>query len=365
MSDSIQIFSSCVQKFLERNTVLSGNDNHLYIFQGFPVSFLKALDIPHLAGEWDGSYPDALKLDGSEILPFLITSKGQAWCFYEEFQALSMLLKNFNVYKGTMTVIKNDLFSDYYPLPESMSPEKISELFRNDSGKKAVNDSDLKLLDYYSDCRTDGNILFVSFIDRHTEHNINETGFFWDMAGILPADGIDSASDDEGTISSLPLSEIKVKLMNGELKNSCFIIQDDGDDSIDAEITKMNTLGRFFGTKFKASHCTKKNDSGEQYLHMLKKYWGSEASFRELMFYESPAENNRTMTLSQGRIISDVIEQSMKAASGENYSDIIVTAPTGSGKSIFFQIPAIYLHEEEEKPLLTIIICPLVSLMYD
>ena len=53
----------------------------------------------------------------------------------------------------------------------------------------------------------------------------------------------------------------------------------------------------------------------------------------------------------------------MNAKCNRNYSDIIITAPTGTGKSIFFQIPAIYLHEEYS--LLTIVISPLIALMND
>ena len=45
------------------------------------------------------------------------------------------------------------------------------------------------------------------------------------------------------------------------------------------------------------------------------------------------------------------------------YSDIIVTAPTGAGKSLFFQIPAIYLHDKYKA--ITLVISPLVALMID
>lgn len=43
--------------------------------------------------------------------------------------------------------------------------------------------------------------------------------------------------------------------------------------------------------------------------------------------------------------------------------DVFVTAPTGAGKSVMFQVPAIYLAENYE--LLTIVVSPLIGLMND
>ena len=56
----------------------------------------------------------------------------------------------------------------------------------------------------------------------------------------------------------------------------------------------------------------------------------------------------------------------MQALKGESYRDVFVTSPTGAGKSIMFQIPAIYMAENytAEKPL-TLVISPLISLMQD
>lgn len=47
----------------------------------------------------------------------------------------------------------------------------------------------------------------------------------------------------------------------------------------------------------------------------------------------------------------------------ESFKDVFVTAPTGAGKSILFQVPAIVAAEKNE--LLTIVISPLIGLMKD
>jgi len=68
--------------------------------------------------------------------------------------------------------------------------------------------------------------------------------------------------------------------------------------------------------------------------------------------------------ISQAQIISDIIIQAEKAYSDEhNYRDIFITASTGAGKSVMFQIPAIYLAKKHKK--LTIIIEPVKALMQD
>lgn len=87
-------------------------------------------------------------------------------------------------------------------------------------------------------------------------------------------------------------------------------------------------------------------------------------SFKELKVYRNPGISNELEEVSQVVIIDDIIENAKKAMRGESFNDIFVTAPTGSGKSIMFQIPAIYLAESEIK-CVTIIVSPLISLMND
>ncbi len=104
----------------------------------------------------------------------------------------------------------------------------------------------------------------------------------------------------------------------------------------------------------------------DEYNQILKQYWGHE-SFKTLPFYDvSKLEENKkeVISVSQESIISDLVQQVEKCADeNKDYRDVFVTAPTGAGKSVMFQIPAIYLAEKYQ--LMTIVISPLIALMND
>ena len=72
------------------------------------------------------------------------------------------------------------------------------------------------------------------------------------------------------------------------------------------------------------------------------------------------------MEISQAQIIDDIVRQTSLALDGKSYRDIFITSSTGSGKSVMFQLPSIYISEKykELKPL-TIVISPLIALMND
>ena len=67
--------------------------------------------------------------------------------------------------------------------------------------------------------------------------------------------------------------------------------------------------------------------------------------------------------ISQGEIIAEIIDQCELSADNEEFSNIFITAPTGAGKSILFQLPAMYLAEKYNA--VTIVVSPLIALMND
>ncbi len=104
----------------------------------------------------------------------------------------------------------------------------------------------------------------------------------------------------------------------------------------------------------------------EEYVNILKKYWGHDSflSFKVYDLNKLERGEKLTVEVSQEQIISDLVQQAENCADPEKRGrDVFVTAPTGAGKSVIFQIPAIYLAEKYN--LLTLVISPLIGLMND
>ena len=101
-----------------------------------------------------------------------------------------------------------------------------------------------------------------------------------------------------------------------------------------------------------------------RYRAILKQYWGADADFRMLDFYKDPAAGTETKQISQGEIISTIVKQCELALDGyQDYSNVFLTAPTGAGKSVFYQVSGIYLAQVRQA--VTIVITPLIALMQD
>lgn len=97
-------------------------------------------------------------------------------------------------------------------------------------------------------------------------------------------------------------------------------------------------------------------------IQLLKQYWGQNASFRILKVYKNPDSEKTVMPISQGLIVENIISEYKRGKCNEQPRDLFLTAPTGAGKSLLFQLPAFYISARND---VTIIISPLIALMKD
>ena len=103
----------------------------------------------------------------------------------------------------------------------------------------------------------------------------------------------------------------------------------------------------------------------DEYNEILNRFWGY-PSFRSLPVYDMAAlERGEKVVkqVSQENIIANLVDEVENCGDGKDFRDVFVTAPTGAGKSVMFQVPAIYLAEKYN--LLTIVVSPLIGLMND
>lgn len=105
-------------------------------------------------------------------------------------------------------------------------------------------------------------------------------------------------------------------------------------------------------------------DYRESMLTLLQETYGYE-EFRELEIYDDLSKGKDKLQISQGQLIEHVVREAEQAISGQisSVDNILLTAPTGAGKSLLFQLPTIYLGKEHG--LLTIVVSPLKALIVD
>lgn len=94
---------------------------------------------------------------------------------------------------------------------------------------------------------------------------------------------------------------------------------------------------------------------------LLNEIYGYD-EFRNLEIYKDLTQSREKVSVSQGCLIEQVLQEAEKE-DGREINNLLLTAPTGAGKSLLFQLPAIYLGRHHE--WLTIVVSPLKALIMD
>jgi len=95
---------------------------------------------------------------------------------------------------------------------------------------------------------------------------------------------------------------------------------------------------------------------------LLREYWGANATFRDIQIYKNPDCSKELINISQGQIVDTIIDEYEHAKDGAYVRDLFLTASTGAGKSLLFQIPAFHIAGQGD---VTIVVSPLIALMGD
>lgn len=130
-------------------------------------------------------------------------------------------------------------------------------------------------------------------------------------------------------------------------------------------LKKLNSLlNKFGGTLFilEEPSISSEYEVCETTQGLLNGYWGENASFRNMSIYKNPNINNEISEVSQGLVVDTIITEYENSLSNEPCRDLFLTAPTGAGKSLLFQLPAFYVSQKGD---VTIVVSPLIALMKD
>ena len=361
MSTIDKYFSEQIDRYIEQMP-----DHTLIFFKGFSIAQVRqliehknsVLNDPDLL---DGDFINLEYLSESwlDIAAKIKRAKKPLVGFYEELVAIREVIPRIKL--DHLVVVENNLLSPwvpcYYPY------DKAVDLFDHLEGEhEAPVDSELsQFLQLYGDVKLLDNkkaLLLPTTVDDERLVTMQ----FW--KGLIGEQEFPEEDIEHIEVGSKQDWEYCLDITDGVYRPA--LILQNGEEPLPHVYTIiLASMKLGFEAYYDELELYKEkvhyNDS--QFAQILKRYWGSNANFRPLLFYKDPDRSQATETITQGQIIAEIVDQCEAAKDGEPYRNIFITAPTGSGKSILFQIPALYLAEKYN--IVTIVVSPLIALMND
>jgi ATP-dependent DNA helicase RecQ len=349
----------------------------LITLKGVPTNVLNdvivALDFDHLTEEFiTQSGIDLNKIDSSFMQIFSkITSSESNRPKIILYEAFLCLINNFNIdqLQKKILVLENN-FADEYINPSFLIEEDTERQIS--SGNEIPEDS--VFYKYYSHAKEYEGSLFIQYIDAIRE----------DFNKITIEKLLDVSNDKqllkfeikpesiEDTMVFLPSSSeyntLKQALIRGEKVNIKNILVDEVTKQVEEakyELYKLVSLVKSenLDITFWSIDDRVNKEYRDELDALFKIHWPTSAGFKSIEIYEDPEINNQIIKVNQGTIVETIIKQYENGVAGLNIKDIFLTAPTGAGKSLLFQLPAIYLASKYNA--VTIVISPLIALMKD
>lgn len=349
----------------------------LTVYKGFDQRFLESIQEEPLS---DGNIiekKNVFDFDNSvrkKLAKALLSleDNDSVWITYEEYALISKRVDDAITEDGLiLKIFRNNMYPDYYPIDFDIPIELAHEIIDTINGNTSSESSQQcqqYLAVYNTLIEVDGTYYgsFYNYEYENTENiqfedfypiNINavESNDPGDYT-VFINDDIDTYLRDLKRISIIKPKTIEVSSTDGEV----------------AKRIQKSLQAYCKAKRIRLIRYHKKlpeNIALEQELISIAQNdicISGFSQFRKIPFYKNPDISNEVTQISQAQIIEEIIrqaERSYNTASENTYRDIFITASTGAGKSVMFQIPAVYLAKKYNK--LTIIIEPVKALMQD
>lgn len=360
-------FNHYLNKYIENQE--NKDKSILLAFKGFPNNWLSDLHIKKLFSSklnidltQLGANKNAL---AAEAIFKLSEGNKLYWCTIEELLTVSQaVIENFY----EIHIIKNNLFQHHFPLNYHI--ENLNNLYENyylDMEDHIELPEEIQFINtYYGNIKRVKEHFYVSYIYPQKEYSIFPYDDLGELDEVNNIDSYIDISEEEDNFLSL----VKELMSNNTVPKEIYLTWKGELIQFSYNYIERINVIRTLYPEIKLSRFIQvtndmKVDREVEYIKLLKRYWNYD-QFRPLKMYKNVDDfyNPKEIThISQSQIVNDLVEQAENAYGGNAYRDIFVTSPTGAGKSIMFQIPAVYLAQKYN--MLTIVISPLIGLMKD
>lgn len=349
----------------------------LTVYKGFSDEFLENLQERPLVDGEIRQKKNVLDFDKStrkELAKALLSldEDDSVWITYEEYALINKRIDDAVEEDDLiLKIFRNNLYPDYYPIEFPMSSELSNEIVATINGDTRADESEecKRYLATYSTISEVNGKYYGSFYDYEYEH-LEEVP----VEDFYPFNVIIEESQKSSDFDVFINEDIDTYLRDLEriitLKPKTIGISSTDGESAKRIQRSLQAFCKVNGIRLVKHHDNLSEDVAlEQELISIAKndiHINGFTEFRKILFYRNPDIDKEVIELSQAHIIGEIIKQAECSYDNENGNisrDIFITASTGAGKSLMFQIPAVYLAKKYNK--LTIIIEPVKALMQD
>lgn len=346
----------------------------LFVYKGFDVAFLAGLTAEPLVESEPAQKKNVLKFQPKmrkklEIALLSMEETDEFWIAYEEYalvkDRVELAVKDYGL---EVILYVNNLYPGYYPVDFPVSEELLAEIRRTQEDVSASDPSEecRNFLAVYNALEEVDGRLYASFYNYEFEKGLSVSVRSYYPGGSL-SDSLEDVELQVNLTNDVPMYLKTLERIRREQPRSIGFSIISGLLS-ERNLAALQAYCRHEGiTLCQRIQPRAGTEIGEDALVEIARkdirIPGFE-TFRKLKFYKNPDISNEVVEISQAEIISQIITQAENAyGEKHDYRDIFITASTGAGKSVMFQIPAVYLAKKHKK--LTIIIEPVKALMQD